>query len=124
MRNDDVKVMVAVRIPASIKQQMTELLSSMGLGLSSYFSMAAKQLVVQKKVPFEFATIKRGGQIPKEPKVMTSFRIPVNVKQHLPVILHPMGLTISSYFVLAAEQLVAQKKIPFEFEALDIDDTK
>lgn len=124
MSNGDVKVMVTIRIPATIKQQMTELLSTMGLGLSSYFSMAAKQLIVQKKVPFEFATIKRGGQIPKEPKVMTSFRIPFDVKQHLTVILHPMGLTISSYFVLAAEQLVVQKKVPFEFKALDIDDTK
>lgn len=94
--------MVPIRIPATIKQPMTELLSA--------FSMAAKQLIVQKKVPFEFVTLNGGGKTSKEPKVMTSFRIPFDVKQHLTVILHPMELTISSYFVLAAEKLVVQKK--------------
>ena len=119
----DSKVMVTIRIPVAIKQQLTDLLSEMGLGLSSYFSMAAKQLIVQKKVPFTFGTVKSTGKKNlKDAKVMTSFRIPVDVKAQLVGMLPTMGLTITSYFVLAAEQLVVQKKIPFELKPLEIDD--
>jgi antitoxin component of RelBE/YafQ-DinJ toxin-antitoxin module len=119
---NDSKIMVTIRIPISIKQQLVDLLPTMGLGLGSYFSMAAKQLIAQKRVPFEFKPVKKLRQSSKEKKVMTSFRIPADVKDKLTEILPTMGLTVSLYFVLAAEQLVIQKKVPFEFKALCSDD--
>ncbi|CAM3124345.1 type II toxin-antitoxin system RelB/DinJ family antitoxin [Lactiplantibacillus plajomi] len=42
-----------VRLDDDLKKQLTKQLKSMGLSINGYFNLAARQLVIQKKVPFE-----------------------------------------------------------------------
>ena len=42
-----------VRIEEGLKEQATEFLDSVGLSLNSYLNLAVRQLVNQRKIPFE-----------------------------------------------------------------------
>ena len=42
-----------IRLDDKLKQELTKELKSMGLSINGYFNLAARQLVIQKKVPFE-----------------------------------------------------------------------
>lgn len=42
-----------IRLDADLKKELTKELKSMGLSINGYFNLAARQLVIQKKVPFE-----------------------------------------------------------------------
>ena len=42
-----------VRIEEGLKEQATEFLDTVGLRLSSYLNLAVRQLVNQRKIPFE-----------------------------------------------------------------------
>ena len=42
-----------VRIGEGLKEQATEFLDSVGLSLNSYLNLAVRQLVNQRKIPFE-----------------------------------------------------------------------
>ena len=46
-------VTTTIRLDKELKDGMTRILDSMGLSVNAYFTMAAKQLVLKKKVPFE-----------------------------------------------------------------------
>lgn len=46
-------VTTTIRLDKELKDEMTRILDSMGLSVNAYFTMAAKQLVLKKKVPFE-----------------------------------------------------------------------
>jgi antitoxin component of RelBE/YafQ-DinJ toxin-antitoxin module len=117
--NLSTQILVAIRMSVATKQELVKVLSSLGLSLSSYFRLAAQQLIIQKKVPFDLVSntiANSNNRKLKKRKVMVSFQIPRNVKRELTELLSIMGLTITSYFVLAAEQLIIQKKIPFEIK--------
>ncbi|MDF7638444.1 damage-inducible protein J [Lactobacillus sp. ESL0791] len=45
-----------VRMNANLKDELTKELNNIGLSVNAYFNLAAKQLVLQKKVPFEVLT--------------------------------------------------------------------
>lgn len=51
-----------IRLDDELKKKLTEELKTMGLSINGYFNLAARQLVIQKKVPFEMLT---------EPKELT-----------------------------------------------------
>ncbi len=42
-----------VRLDSKLKKELTKELKSMGLSINGYFNLAARQLVIQKRVPFE-----------------------------------------------------------------------
>ena len=42
-----------VRLEEGLKEQATEFLDSVGLSLNSYLNLAVRQLVNQRKIPFE-----------------------------------------------------------------------
>lgn len=42
-----------VRIEEGLKEQATEFLDTVGLSLNSYLNLAVRQLVNQRKIPFE-----------------------------------------------------------------------
>ena len=42
-----------VRIEEGLKEQATQFLDSVGLSLNSYLNLAVRQLVNQRKIPFE-----------------------------------------------------------------------
>ena len=42
-----------IRLDDKLKKELTKELKSMGLSINGYFNLAARQLVIQKKVPFE-----------------------------------------------------------------------
>lgn len=42
-----------IRLDSKLKKELTKELKSMGLSINGYFNLAARQLVIQKKVPFE-----------------------------------------------------------------------
>ena len=44
---------ITFRYPTKLKAQFEEMLAALGLNMSSYFSMSANQLIIQKKIPFE-----------------------------------------------------------------------
>ena len=44
-----------VRIEEGLKEQATEFLDSVGLSLNSYLNLAVRQLVNQRKIPFNNA---------------------------------------------------------------------
>ncbi|WP_232805297.1 type II toxin-antitoxin system RelB/DinJ family antitoxin [Lactobacillus crispatus] len=45
-----------IRLDDDLKRKMQKNLDAAGLSMNAYFVMAAKQLVLQKKVPFEILT--------------------------------------------------------------------
>ena len=51
-----------VRIEEGLKEQATEFLDSVGLSLNSYLNLAVRQLVNQRKIPFEIV----GRAVPNE----------------------------------------------------------
>ena len=44
---------ITFRYPTKLKSQFEAMLDTLGLNMSSYFSMSANQLIIQKKIPFE-----------------------------------------------------------------------
>ncbi|MFB9768628.1 type II toxin-antitoxin system RelB/DinJ family antitoxin [Lactiplantibacillus modestisalitolerans] len=42
-----------IRLDDDLKKELNKELKSMGLSINGYFNLAARQLVIQKKVPFE-----------------------------------------------------------------------
>jgi addiction module RelB/DinJ family antitoxin len=46
---------ITFRYPTKLKAQFEAMLDTLGLNMSSYFSMSANQLIIQKKIPFEAA---------------------------------------------------------------------
>lgn len=42
-----------IRMDDNLKREVTEMLDSLGLSFSSYVTMASKQLVTQRRIPFE-----------------------------------------------------------------------
>ena len=44
---------ITFRYPTKLKLQFEAMLDTLGLNMSSYFSMSANQLIIQKKIPFE-----------------------------------------------------------------------
>ena len=58
-----------VRIEEGLKEQATEFLDSVGLSLNSYLNLAVRQLVNQRKIPFE---IVGRAEVPNEaPRLMS-----------------------------------------------------
>ena len=45
-----------IRLDDDLKEKLTKELSATGLSINSYFNMAARQLIIQKKIPFEVLT--------------------------------------------------------------------
>lgn len=45
-----------IRLDDKLKRQLVKELDTAGLSINAYFNMAARQLVLQKKVPFEIIT--------------------------------------------------------------------
>ena len=45
--------MVQARTPAKLKASASDVLDQLGLNLSTYINMALKQLVIQRRIPFE-----------------------------------------------------------------------
>lgn len=118
--NSKLQVLIAIRIPVELKNKLIGFLPAVGLNLSSYFRLAAQQLVIQDKIPFDFVASNQSNTTNKvrKQKVMVSFKMPLSVKEQMTDLLLTMGLTLTSYFILAAEQLIAQKKIPFEIRTV------
>lgn len=52
-----------VRFDKESKEQAVSILDSLGLSLNAYLNLAVKQLINQRKVPFE---IKLGDEVPNE----------------------------------------------------------
>ena len=52
-----------VRIEESLKNQAAEILDSIGLGFNAYLNLAVRQLVNQRRIPFE---LKAADEIPSE----------------------------------------------------------
>lgn len=47
-------VTTTIRLDEELKKELTHDLDIMGLNINAYFTMAVKQLVLKKKIPFEF----------------------------------------------------------------------
>ena len=52
------KTPTTIRLDDDLKAEMLKDLEPMGISLNSYFNMAGRQLVIQKKIPFEILTEK------------------------------------------------------------------
>jgi len=46
---------VTMRIDANVKSQLQELMADLGLDLTTYFTMAAKQAIREQRIPFEIS---------------------------------------------------------------------
>lgn len=46
---------ITMRIDAGIKTQLQELMSDLGLDLTTFFTMAAKQAIREQRIPFEIS---------------------------------------------------------------------
>ena len=46
---------VTMRIDTKVKSQLQELMADLGLDLTTYFTMAAKQAIREQRIPFEIA---------------------------------------------------------------------
>lgn len=47
------KTPTTIRLDDDLKDKMNKELKSMGLSINGYFNMAARQLIIQKRIPFE-----------------------------------------------------------------------
>lgn len=57
-------VTTTIRLDKELKDELTRDLDVLGININAYFTMAAKQLVLKKRVPFELST--SGSYIPNE----------------------------------------------------------
>ena len=57
-------VTTTIRLDEELKKELTHDLDIMRLNINAYFTMAAKQLVLKKKIPFEIST--PSNDIPNE----------------------------------------------------------
>lgn len=44
---------ITIRIDDDIKKQLQELMTELGLDITTYFTMAAKQAIREQRIPFE-----------------------------------------------------------------------
>ena len=47
---------ITIRIDDDIKKQIQELMTELGLDITTYFTMAAKQAIRERRIPFEITT--------------------------------------------------------------------
>ena len=47
---------ITIRIDDDIKKQLQELMTELGLDITTYFTMAAKQAIREPGIPFEITT--------------------------------------------------------------------
>ena len=47
---------ITIRIDDDIKKQLQELMTELGLDITTYFTMAAKQAIREQRIPFEITT--------------------------------------------------------------------
>ena len=52
---------ITIRIDDDIKKQLQELMTELGLDITTYFTMAAKQAIRERRIPFEITTNTNGG---------------------------------------------------------------
>lgn len=57
------KVGSTIRLDPKLRKKLTEGLASVGMTVNGYFTMAAKQFVIQGKVPFEIKTAPKAEQV-------------------------------------------------------------
>lgn len=75
---------ITMRIDSGIKEQLQELVSDLGLDVTTFFTMAAKQAIREQRIPFEvsrdipnaetleaFAEVKEMKQNPSKGKTYT-----------------------------------------------------
>lgn len=46
---------ITMRIDAGVKAQLQELMSELGLDMTTFFTMAAKQAIREQRIPFEIS---------------------------------------------------------------------
>jgi DNA-damage-inducible protein J len=54
---------ITMRIDTETKSQLQELLSKMGMDLTTFFTLAAKQAIIEQGMPFKPSLVK---DVPKE----------------------------------------------------------
>ena len=47
---------ITIRIDDDIKKQLQDLMTELGLDITTYFTMAAKQAIRGRRIPFEITT--------------------------------------------------------------------
>ena len=47
---------ITMRIDDDVKTQLQELVTELGLDITTYFTMAAKQAIRERRIPFEITT--------------------------------------------------------------------
>ena len=47
---------ITIRIDDDTKKQLQELMTELGLDITTYFTMAAKQAIRERRIPFEVTT--------------------------------------------------------------------
>ena len=52
---------ITIRIDDDTKKQLQELMTELGLDITTYFTMAAKQAIRERSIPFEITTNTNGG---------------------------------------------------------------
>ncbi|MCL2189185.1 MAG: type II toxin-antitoxin system RelB/DinJ family antitoxin [Defluviitaleaceae bacterium] len=52
---------ITVRVDENVKQQAEDMLSEIGLNMTTYINCSLKALVREKKVPFELTTIQQAN---------------------------------------------------------------
>ena len=52
---------ITIRIDDDTKKQLQELMTELGLDITTYFTMAAKQAIREQRIPFEITTNTNGG---------------------------------------------------------------
>ena len=52
---------ITIRIDEGIKKQLQKLMTELGLDITTYFTMAAKQAIREQGIPFKITTNTTGG---------------------------------------------------------------
>ena len=53
---------ITIRIDDDTKKQLQDLMTELGLDITTYFTMAAKQAIRERRIPFKITTNITGGK--------------------------------------------------------------
>ena len=100
-----------VRIEEGLKEQATEFLDTVGLSLNSYLNLAVRQLVNQRKIPFEIV-----GR-PEVPNEATRRAMVIAEDYKRTMRIHPQ---LKTEFKAAVAELAARGSLPAEYGAHEL----
>ena len=106
-------VNIQIRINEEIRDHSFEIIKAMGLDMSTTINLLIKQIILTKKIPFEFPENNKDNNVSRK---NTLINIRANKEERILVnqIVNDLGFDFSTLVNLLMKQIITTEKIPFE----------